>query len=628
MDLFDKIVEELKRRGKKVKPYKNYIMAQCIYSEKHKNGDRTPSLGVSLEKMVYKCFNPSCELGKGGSLYDLAVRLGIITPKRTDFDNEAIEYIAKRLRLGFEEARTFMQRMNIQPYIYNGKKGVKIDLFNGEAKFRSLYGKFYHHFGSERKPPFIGLIDLYEKGVYITEGTFDALTFWSLDLPAVDTEGNNHSAKEIVTALKERGIGSVVLAFDSDKDGQDFTEKFTKECLEQGIIPQIMSVEPYKDVNELYMNEGIEGLKKRIEECKNGFEYIIEDFDLDSPIGRRSAFVKLTTFFRLAEDKKTAEELILDILQKKGLAYDEWIEELEKVEIYEREQKRREEAMYTLEKAREELLRGKSINEVFQSLFMSVKNYRDLQIKTFEEDDELLEGFNEEEAIRFSILPDIKFYPGDILLISAKTKSGKTSLALNLFHEALLADRKAFYTTYELTKGQLFELLTALDIEKSRNSLTLEDKQRVRERFGKLGVLEHNLYLEDIVAYVQVFQPYVFIVDYDQCVPVSGRFESEERRVAYITQILKKVALDTKSLCILLSQENEDGQARYSREKEFYASVHLRLTKDINSDNIEYEVKLNRYGPSGSKGVLEVDWETRKITPTFERINTRKKVDL
>lgn len=625
MNLYEKIIAHLRSQGKKVKDYKNYIIAQCIYPKYHENGDRTPSLKITPQ--MYKCFNPSCELSKGGSLYDLAIRMGLIQPYRSEFESEAIEYIKQRLRFKTaEEAKAFMQRMNIQPYTLRGTKGIKIDLFNGEAKFRSFDGKVYWHFkniNQEKFPAFFGLIDLFkDNGVFITEGTFDALTFWSLELPALSTEGNNY-VKDVIKSLEAKGIGTAILAFDSDSAGYKFTEDFIRECLEHGIIPQIMNIEPYKDVNELYMIGGQEELRKRIGDCRNGFEYIVKDFDFDSPVGRRSAFIKLTTFFKLSKDKRTAEELIFNILREKGISYDEWIEELEQVEIHERIQKRRDEALYSLEKARDELQKGKSINEVFNELFMSMQKFRDLQIKTFEEDDELLEGFNEEEAIVFSFLPDIKFYPGDILLISAKTKSGKTTLALNLFHEALQNNKKAFYTTYELTKGQLFELFTALNLEKSGDSLTIEDKRAVRERFGKLGILEHNLYLEDIIAYVQVFQPYVFVVDYDQCVQVSGRFESEERRVAYITQALKKVALDSKSFCILLSQENDDGQARYSREKEFYASVHLRLTKNPDSDDIEYEVKLNRYGKAGMKGRLEINWKTRRIIPIHQEVQLK-----
>lgn len=218
------------------------------------------------------------------------------------------------------------------------------------------------------------------------------------------------------------------------------------------------------------MDEGREGLKKAINERKNGFEYAIKSFDVSSIIGRRNAFVKLTTLYKLSKDKKTAHDLILEILQKKGLSFDEWIEELGQVEINERVQKHRREALYMLEKAKEELEKGKSIDEVFSEFFVSIRKFRDIQIKTFDEDDELLKGFDEDEAISFSFLPDLKLYPDDILLISAKTKSGKTTVALNMFNEALEQGKKSFYATYEF-KGQLFELFIALNLRKDRDSV-------------------------------------------------------------------------------------------------------------------------------------------------------------
>jgi len=63
----------------------------------------------------------------------------------------------------------------------------------------------------------------------------------------------------------------------------------------------------------------------------------------------------------------------------------------------------------------------------------------------------------------------------------------------------------------------------------------------------------------------------------------------------------------------LLSQVNDDDKARWSREKEFYASVHVHLVKEEKSDIVRYEVKLNRYGPSGEKGTFEIDWNSREI---------------
>jgi hypothetical protein len=97
-------------------------------------------------------------------------------------------------------------------------------------------------------------------------------------------------------------------------------------------------------------------------------------------------------------------------------------------------------------------------------------------------------------------------------------------------------------------------------------------------------------------------------------VKTTGRFESEERRVSHIVRTLKSLSVETQSVCVLLSQENEEGSARWSREKEFFASVHLHLEKK--DDDIMVEVKLNRYGYAGEKASITVDWKTRSITYT------------
>ena len=241
-----------------------------------------------------------------------------------------------------------------------------------------------------------------------------------------------------------------------------------------------------------------------------------------------------------------------------------------------------------------------------------------------EEKDELLEE-DDEETITLPFI-GVETYPSDIVLITAKTKSGKTTLAMNMILSFIKSEeifdpespdqtfsRKALYVTYEVPKKKLFRMLVGIDSGKSWKEVSQEDKEKFLEKYGENLSIKEGPQLEDLIDFLWLFQPDVFIIDYDQLIPTKGKFESEERRVAHIIRSLKDVAMQIGSVGIVLSQVNEDGKARYSREKEHAASIHIHLEKQDSSDTIEYEVRLNRWGKSDIKGSLKVDWNTRRI---------------
>ena len=236
-----------------------------------------------------------------------------------------------------------------------------------------------------------------------------------------------------------------------------------------------------------------------------------------------------------------------------------------------------------------------------------------------DEKDELLEE-DEEEGI---LLPFIKVeaYPSDLILITAQTKSGKTTLAMNMALELIKdPNRKALYVTYEVGKKKLFRMFVGIESGKNWKDIELEDKEAFLDKYGNNLSIKEGVNLDDLLDFLLLFHPDVFVIDYDQLVPTKGRFESEERRLSHIIQSLKNVATQIQGVGIILSQINEEGKARYSREKEHAASIHVHLEKQENSKEIEYEIKLNRWGRSGQRKIMEVNWETRQIIRVKEGI--------
>ena len=613
------LFEEVLKRLKQVRLYKDYAMALCPFHDDHE-----PSL--KLTKRGFFCFG--CK--KRGTLRVLARRLGIEEgieggkeerEEERELEKRAVEYIASRLRLDYESAKAFMLKWNIQAGKYGAYEGVYIDLWNGDRKFRSILGKEYRHFGNSEEPAFAGAIDLIEEGmewyaVAICEGTFDALTFLRLGNPALSLEGKKYKIEKCLEFLRSKGIGRIIIAFDNDEAGEEYREETIKKALEAGFLVSVFEIPPqYKDVNEFFVAKKEAFCDAFKESFKNNvFVWYIKKHPklLENVEKQRLLYMKLVELYDKARDKKTAHELLVNALNEYGLSYDEWLHELEQIELTRIEIARREEFVNRLKEAIKEVEAGADPQSVLFSLQSYLSLLRPVNAKTIDEDEELLEEGFSEERIRFTLLPEIELYPSDILLVSAKTKAGKTTLALNLFYEVLETHKhKALYVTYEINKAQLFEMFCGIVLGKNMKSITMLDKQKVREMYAKRAMIQYNLTLDEIAAIVSVFKPAVIFVDYDQQVIVNGRFETEERRVAHIVRTLKKIAVENKAIVVMLSQENDEERARYSREKEFYASVHLHLDK--NEDEIEYEVRLNRYGRAGVKGVWKVDFNTRTL---------------
>jgi len=627
------LLQELCKHLNIAKDYGDYYMAHCPETSYHNHGDSNPSLLIHKNGW-YRCYNPACPLNEGGSIRILAEKLGIEIEedvRDADLTAKAIDYIAKRLNLSKEEAKKFMRRFNIQPARYQGMEGVMIDLFNGQKKFRSIDGKVYRVLGTKDKEgyiPFSTLIDPVnpseQAAVVIAEGTFDALTFWRLKISAISKEGNHYSAQKIAEWF-ERNHLVAYLTFDNDKAGEKYREELIKELVQRKVPCYVLPIpEQFNDVNEAYMADP-KGFKIEpihfIEWISEKYQHLLRMFEETGEERYRLLFVrKLILYYKLCTEYHVYEA-ILKVFNRHGIPPEYFEETFTKIEIAQIEEEKRKQAISKMKEAIKQIENGSPLEQELESLKAALSSYKAVDIRTIDQRPELIE-FEEDQPIKLELLPEVRLYPSDILLISARTKNGKTTLALNLAKELLDQNHRVLFVTYELLARQIMNFFSGVAKRKHFSEITSQDRREIARQYAGRLALEEGLTIEEISAYVRAWQPSVFIIDYDQMIRTSGRFESEERRVSFIVQTLKGLALDTKSLCILLSQENEEGQARWSREKEFFASVHLRLEKKKDDDDlITCEVKLNRYGKAGTKSTLEVDWKTRRVTPFHKGVD-------
>lgn len=204
--------------------------------------------------------------------------------------------------------------------------------------------------------------------------------------------------------------------------------------------------------------------------------------------------------------------------------------------------------------------------------------------------------------------------PGDQIVISGGTSSGKTSFAMAIEAVFLTRGARVLDNTFEMDAKQkvkrllqmsarvnLRETMTAQREIDDRNEFRLKNAvERIKamrfEIYDKRGatmrqLMSHaiNLHNESPLGLV--------VIDYDELINGErARGETRETELARISSESKTLAGLLKCPVILLSQETEDDKGRLkprgSKGKINDANVWLRIHTDQAADKDGYEVKL------------------------------------
>lgn len=98
---------------------------------------------------------------------------------------------------------------------------------------------------------------LRDRQLYITEGTFDAMTLIDIGLPAISINGVNNS---MPTKMIDRKT-HIILSFDNDSAGIKSTIENGIKLISDGYLVNVFSTKPYKDISEMHseisINESI-----------------------------------------------------------------------------------------------------------------------------------------------------------------------------------------------------------------------------------------------------------------------------------------------------------------------------------------------------------------------------------
>lgn len=209
----------------------------------------------------------------------------------------------------------------------------------------------------------------------------------------------------------------------------------------------------------------------------------------------------------------------------------------------------------------------------------------------------------------FKPLDDITggFREGQLIVIGAATKGGKTSMAVNMATRAANAGHAVGFISLEMSSGELFDRFVAsyggVDISVLSKEPSKRDIDNISRAATQASLLPIFIRDEGDVNPLQlraamrrmcaVHKTRIIVVDYIQLLSPTDRKDSRERQVAEASRTLKQLAKELGITIIALTQLNAEGASRESRAIEHDCDIFLVIERD-DSGNWYLNIKLAR----------------------------------
>lgn len=656
--ILDKVLSCLKG----VKKTKDGYMALCPFHDDH-----NPSLMV-FENGGFYCYG--CDAR--GSIKHLARHLGIVV--ESDGQKDALKsflpYLSKRLGINTRDVEKVAPRLNIRAK--NGALTFDVvtakDEYIGSVRHKpgDSRAKYELPAGVSMKGQLFGLdlalnaikinrIKGIEKGlesnVLLTEGYFDALGFLAHDIPAAAIMGGLNSSEEsirkIYKTLFDSGFDRVVLCFDSDNTGQKFTLDYLRYFLSRPEIwTNVISLpDGFKDINEGLQQDGPAFFEKLTLLPPVDSFLILENIEKEIEKGDHQRHIALMKVARFYSEIHPVHRQNIDretLIERLGASVAEWSALFEELPI-ERDKERvknelaKEGQIFLNNIESDPVAAFKKLSERANASLRGIEKRKPVSVV-----DELAAILDEIRIERdgFKLhdtpgLDTITIQPVDLVTIGAGTGVGKTTFALNVADYFLRQDKRVLFVSYEINRGRVLSQLLAIRTNTKKNDVYRGLKQGAGVdpgMFGGLSIIADPAFtVEELARLVGKYKTSgrpldLVIVDYDQLAQTEGRFDNEERRVAYISQTLKGVTLDDGVPVVLLSQISKDGFLRFSQQKNFDSSIVLKLKipKELKEEALQdyyaspcrkvvVEIEKYRDGQAKREYEIAIDFETGRI---------------
>jgi replicative DNA helicase len=184
--------------------------------------------------------------------------------------------------------------------------------------------------------------------------------------------------------------------------------------------------------------------------------------------------------------------------------------------------------------------------------------------------------------------------PGQLIIIGAPTKGGKTALALNIAQRTADAGNPVGIFSLEMSAGELIDRMvssiTGTDISILSKNPTKGDLDKIQFGISQISRLPIWIRDESSINPMQIMAAArrmvathgvkVIVFDYIQlCSPQNSK-DSRERQVADVSRCLKLVAKELQVTIIALTQLNSEGASRESRAIEHDTDLMLVIRFD------------------------------------------------
>jgi replicative DNA helicase len=215
--------------------------------------------------------------------------------------------------------------------------------------------------------------------------------------------------------------------------------------------------------------------------------------------------------------------------------------------------------------------------------------------------------------------------PGELCVISGKTSSGKSALALQAVLCAAASGQGAAHFSLEMPGTQTVKRVFAADgqitMKSLRRSGLFSRSEWERLHASANRIKAYPIHIEDntacdinqIVSRCRLLKTKhgigLVVVDYLQLVQPARlrREETREREVADISRKLKALAIELGLSVLALSQLNDAGLLRESRAIGQNADIVLKLdeSKSENSNALDIVIEKHRSGAHGKRVTVE-----------------------
>jgi len=227
------------------------------------------------------------------------------------------------------------------------------------------------------------------------------------------------------------------------------------------------------------------------------------------------------------------------------------------------------------------------------------KHIRDIMARRLEYFEKLSTGGKSLEGLSTGIPPLDRairgLRPGNMLVLAAETKGGKSALALNIACHVAMSGNPVGFFSLEMSEGEIADRLIAAhaDVDLSAiadGGLTVTATNRVLSSIARLSEAQIFIRDESVMSPLQFraaarklaaqHSVKLLVLDYAQLVQPSSHDDNRERQVAEVSRTVKTTAAELGIPIIVLSQLNDKGRSRESRAIEQDANIFAVIEED------------------------------------------------